>query len=83
MYASVVPHSRESLGAFSADGPDVSTRANGQPALGTYAIDPERGQYLPLAIDVLTFRGDRVADVTVFRTPEVFPRFDPPPRVEL
>jgi RNA polymerase sigma-70 factor, ECF subfamily len=56
-------------------------RANGQPALGTYLIEPETGSYLPVALDVLTFRGDLIADVTAFRTPATFPRFDLPNRL--
>jgi RNA polymerase sigma-70 factor (ECF subfamily) len=56
----------------------VHARANGQPALGTYVIDADTGDYLPLALDVLTFRGDRIADVTAFRTPDVFVRFGLP-----
>jgi RNA polymerase sigma-70 factor (ECF subfamily) len=59
----------------------VRAQANGQPALGTYVIDPETGDYLPLALDVLTFHGDRIADVTAFRTPSMFPRFGLPARL--
>ena len=42
------------------------TTANGQPAVGFYAWDDEAGAYLPFALNVLTFRGDRVADVVAF-----------------
>ena len=56
----------------------VVTRANGQPALGTYALDRETGSYLPIALDVLTLRGGRIAEITAFRMPEVFPRFGLP-----
>jgi RNA polymerase sigma-70 factor (ECF subfamily) len=56
----------------------VETRANGQLALGTYVLDPERNRFLAIALDVLTLRGTRIADVTAFRTPEVFPRFGLP-----
>ena len=59
----------------------VAVRANGQPALATYLLDPETGAYLPLALDVLTLRGDEIADVTAFRTPELFPRFGLPERL--
>lgn len=59
----------------------VATRANGQPALGTYLIDDATGAYLPLALDVLTLRGDEITDVTVFRTPQLFPRFGLPDRL--
>ncbi|HEX2233172.1 MAG TPA: sigma factor-like helix-turn-helix DNA-binding protein, partial [Thermoleophilaceae bacterium] len=53
----------------------ASTRANGQLALGAYLIADDGASYRPLALDVLTIRGDRISDVTIFRTPELFPRF--------
>jgi RNA polymerase sigma-70 factor, ECF subfamily len=56
----------------------VPVRASGQLALGTYALDAERNRFLPIALDVLTLRGARIADVTAFRTPEFFPRFGLP-----
>jgi RNA polymerase sigma-70 factor, ECF subfamily len=45
-----------------------ATTANGQPAIGAYSFDPESGAYLPFALDVLTLRGDRIAEVTAFIT---------------
>ena len=42
------------------------TSANGQPALGFYTWDDDAGAYLPFALNVLTFRGDKVADVVAF-----------------
>jgi RNA polymerase sigma-70 factor (ECF subfamily) len=59
----------------------VATRANGQLALGTYRIEPETSTYVPIALDVLTLRGELVSDVTAFRTPAAFPRFDLPDRL--
>jgi RNA polymerase sigma-70 factor (ECF subfamily) len=56
----------------------VPTRANGQPALGTYQRDPGAGTYLPIALDVLTLDGARISDITAFRTPEVFRLFGLP-----
>ena len=56
----------------------MPTRSNGQVALGTYQLDPEHGGCLPLALDVLTLRGEEIADVTAFRTPAIFPRFGLP-----
>src|SRR3954451_465157 len=44
----------------------VYVRANGQPALGFYAWDEGERAYMPFALNVLTFRGSRVADVTAF-----------------
>jgi RNA polymerase sigma-70 factor (ECF subfamily) len=57
------------------------TRANGQPALGTYVLDRDAANYVPLALDVLALRGDRIVDVTAFRMPDVFPRFGLPARM--
>jgi len=59
----------------------VPTHANGQIALGTYMLDSMSGAYMPIALDVIALSGDQVADVTAFRTPEVFPRFDLPDRI--
>jgi RNA polymerase sigma-70 factor (ECF subfamily) len=44
----------------------VFVRANGQPALAFYAWDPEEESYLPFALNVLTFRGPQISDVTAF-----------------
>jgi RNA polymerase sigma-70 factor (ECF subfamily) len=44
----------------------IATRANGQPALAFYAWDDDEGGYLPFALNVLTFRGERISDVTAF-----------------
>ena len=44
----------------------VPTQANGQLALGSYLWDDNAGTHLPFAIDVLTLRGDRIAEVTTF-----------------
>ena len=44
----------------------IPTHANGQPALAFYAWDDDEGAYLPFALNVLTFRGDRISDVTAF-----------------
>jgi RNA polymerase sigma-70 factor, ECF subfamily len=56
----------------------LPTRANGQLALGAYALDPRRRRYLPIALDVLTLRDRRIAAVTAFRMPELFRRFGLP-----
>jgi RNA polymerase sigma-70 factor, ECF subfamily len=57
------------------------TRANGQPALAAYLLSPERKEYLPLTLDVLTLQGRLICAITAFRTPEVFLRFGLPPSV--
>jgi RNA polymerase sigma-70 factor, ECF subfamily len=56
----------------------VATRANGQPALATYCLDPDTGRYLPIALDVLTLCDRRISEVMAFRTPELFARFGVP-----
>jgi RNA polymerase sigma-70 factor, ECF subfamily len=56
----------------------VPTRANGQLALGTYSLDPERGVYLPIALDVLTLRGTSISEVFAFRTTGLLRRFGLP-----
>ena len=42
------------------------TRANGQPALGFYAWDDDAGAYLAFALNVLTFEGEQISNVTAF-----------------
>jgi RNA polymerase sigma-70 factor, ECF subfamily len=59
----------------------LGTRANGQPALGTYLLDPPTGSYIPIALDVLTVDGTSITEVVAFRTPELFPRFGLPDRL--
>jgi RNA polymerase sigma-70 factor (ECF subfamily) len=60
----------------------VHTRANGQVAVGAYALDTERNRYLPVALDVFTLRGPRIAGVTAFRAPELFRRFGLPDELD-
>jgi RNA polymerase sigma-70 factor, ECF subfamily len=49
----------------------LRVRANGQEALAFYSWDPDEDAYLPFALNVLTFRGELISDVTAFiiRTP--------------
>ena len=56
----------------------VPTRASGQLALGTYALDEELKTFRPIALDVLTLRGDRLAEIYAFRAVEIFPAFGLP-----
>jgi RNA polymerase sigma-70 factor (ECF subfamily) len=55
-------------------------RANGQLALGVYRIEPETGDSVPIALDVLALRADLVAEVTAFRDPSILGRFGLPLR---
>jgi RNA polymerase sigma-70 factor (ECF subfamily) len=64
----------------------VLTRANGQPALAFYAYDDDAGAYLPFALNVLSFRGREIIDVTAFinrsiesEDPESYHRFPDQP----
>ena len=71
----------EALATFLAEYPlqerwrHVPTRANGQLAVGCYMWDPERERYVAAVLDILTLRGDRIAQVTGFLAPWVFQRF--------
>src|SRR5215211_7732518 len=53
----------------------LPTHANGQPAIATYAWNDEAGCYLPTVLQVLTFDGGRIGEITGFVDPSVFPRF--------
>jgi RNA polymerase sigma-70 factor (ECF subfamily) len=44
----------------------VLTKANGQPALAFYVWDEDEQAYVPFALNVLTFRGSEISDVTAF-----------------
>ena len=46
----------------------VRVRANGQEALAFYSWDAEERCYLPFALNVLTFSGEEISDVTAFIT---------------
>jgi RNA polymerase sigma-70 factor, ECF subfamily len=64
----------------------VFTRANGQPALAFYSWDQDQEAYLPFALNVLTFRGSQISNVTAFIVrsiespdPEAYQRFPEQP----
>jgi RNA polymerase sigma-70 factor (ECF subfamily) len=46
----------------------LRVQANGQPALAYYSWDEEEGAYLPFALNVLTLRGEKIAEVDAFIT---------------
>ena len=60
----------------------VPTRANGQPAFGHYTWNDGAGAFLPREITVLTLGGDRIAEITIFRDPELPTRFGLPALIE-
>ena len=75
---------RDAIAAFLPRGPlserwrHVPVRANGQPALGCYRWDGERGCYVGNSIDVLTLDGDQITQVTAFLDPSVLAAFGLP-----
>ncbi|SCE87671.1 RNA polymerase, sigma subunit, ECF family [Micromonospora echinospora] len=56
----------------------LPTHANGQPAVASYLDADGFGTHLAWSINVLTLRGDRVAAITSFLDPGVFPHFGLP-----
>ena len=56
----------------------VPTRANAQPAIAYFALDGETRRYRASALDLLTFEGALIKEITAFVTPEIFPRFGLP-----
>jgi RNA polymerase sigma-70 factor (ECF subfamily) len=63
---------------FCAEARAVPSRANGQAAIAYYHKDSETGRYRAAAIDVVTFEGAMIKDITAFITPGIFPRFGLP-----
>jgi len=61
----------------------AATRANGQLAVGCYSLSPDGTRYLPGVLDVLQLRGNRIASVTGFVTPGVFPSYGLPSELPL
>jgi hypothetical protein len=66
--------------AGSRSGPSrlVATRANGQPAFGTYHVDPTTRLAYPIGLLVLSLHGTRIADLTWFLHPNYLDRFGLP-----
>jgi RNA polymerase sigma-70 factor (ECF subfamily) len=65
-------------GPFTVRWRHLPARANGQQAVGCYWWDEERRAYVAFALDVLTFRGGQIAEVTAFLDGSVFARFGLP-----
>ena len=65
---------RDEFATFLRNYPDVRqiqwkmriATANGQPAFGAYAWDPDEQAYMAFALNVLTLRGNRISDVVAF-----------------
>jgi RNA polymerase sigma-70 factor, ECF subfamily len=56
----------------------LPTRASGQLAFGHYWWSDGEGEFVPESISVVTLRGEQIAEITSFRTPDVFARFGLP-----
>lgn len=56
----------------------LSTAANGQPAVAGYLWDEQATAFRPETIIVLTLQAARIAEITAFRSPGLFPRFGLP-----
>jgi RNA polymerase sigma-70 factor, ECF subfamily len=56
----------------------LQTHANGQPAVGCYLFDAERGCFVRGVVDVLTFDRDRIRSITAFMSVDVVERFGLP-----
>jgi RNA polymerase sigma-70 factor, ECF subfamily len=58
--------------------PLLPTRANRQPAVAAYALDPDAGLHRPYGIMVLSLDGDAIAEITGCSDPNVFAAFGLP-----
>jgi RNA polymerase sigma-70 factor (TIGR02960 family) len=56
----------------------LPTRANTQPAFGSYLTDPAEPVATPAGLFVLTMAGDRIQAVTRFHLDDLYPRFGLP-----
>lgn len=61
----------------------LPARANGQLALGVYALDAAAHGYMAICLDVFAVDGNEITDVIAFRSPAQFPRFGLPERLPL
>src|SRR5439155_13016961 len=59
----------------------LAAAANPQPAAAHSVPPPGASEYRPLALDVLRIDGGRIAEITSFVSPELFPAFGLPPAV--
>ena len=80
---------RDVIGAFLARMPMdgsrrwrlTATGANGQPCLASYLWDETEGAFLLHSLNVLTFEGARIAEITVFLSTDVLAPFHLPARI--
>ena len=60
----------------------IPAAANGQPTLAAYTWNEQAEAFTPHCLHVLTLGEARIAEVTAFLTPELFPHFDLPAAIE-
>ena len=60
---------------FCAESLAVPIQASGQAAVAYYHLNADSGRYLPAALDVITFEGEQIAEITAFINLELFPAF--------
>lgn len=56
----------------------IPTRANNQPGFGLYKLNEETKGYDGYGLQVVTFDGKQIADITTFRNPALLPFFQLP-----
>jgi hypothetical protein len=59
----------------------IERRANGQPAIGWYLWDEDKERFAAAAIEVYSCAGERLTQITVFASPELFQRFGLPAKL--
>ncbi len=58
----------------------LPTSANGQPAVGYYRWDDTRAEFSPAGVDILTIRGEHIAEITAFQADDLT-AYGLPPRI--
>ncbi len=53
----------------------VPTRANGEPGFGLYKLNEKTGEYEGYGVQVVTFEGELIKDITTFREPALLKFF--------
>jgi RNA polymerase sigma-70 factor (ECF subfamily) len=59
----------------------IHTQANGQPAIGWYLWDADRRCFTAAAIEVYSYAGERLTQITAFASPDLFQRFGLPAKL--
>jgi RNA polymerase sigma-70 factor, ECF subfamily len=59
----------------------IETRANGQPAIAWYLWEEDEERFAPTAIEVYSFAGEHLVQITAFVAPELFEWFGLPAKL--